>query len=130
LLVTLWPVLVHGQTDRPSKVLDGTEIVDLSAFPALALAPSDAGVYTAEQGGAEVRVTLHRLDDGWRVERAFAEPGMPPLVARHDARLQNGTLVAPAAGLTIRRTEEGILLHEASPDTPMDPTTWSLLVPR
>jgi hypothetical protein len=84
------------------------------------------GEYRAEQGGAELSVSLSRTDGAWDLRRSFAEPGEVPHRASHRCSVSGDALVSVDRTLFLRPTADGILLLELKSGSDAIPAThWT-----
>lgn len=113
----LYPDVSH----RPSDVLIGTDVADLTSF-----SQSDVrltGEYGAELGGATVTVSIS--DDA--LVRTFQEPGTEPDQRTFQPVCRSGSEVI-APGMVARRVSDGLLYLEPSSGTGGLPSNlWILL---
>ena len=108
-------------SERPSDVLVGTDVADLSSFK-----ESDAelsGEYSAELGGATVTVSVTPN----ALTRTFQEPGTDPDQRTFQPVCRSGSELI-ADGMIARRVSEGLLYLEPSSDVGGIPADlWMLL---
>ena len=105
----------HGplSLSAPDAVLDGTDLVALSAAGPRPLDSHIRGIYSAEQGGAVLRLTITPEKGGtWVVERRHKEPGSKPHTVRYRVEPCGQVLVSGRNDLVVRGAERGVLVLE------------------
>jgi hypothetical protein len=131
------PAIVASDTDAlstqqagkhlpsPEWVLDGTDMFSLSEMKLAPLPRHLEGLYGAEQGGAEVKVTIKRLKDGaWEVIREHREPGLPPDKKTYRIVRKGQRAVSANNAVRIQGTTEGIIMLELNSGTESIPADF------
>lgn len=110
-----------------AAILDGTELTSMTNVPSRSVAPLEPGRFHAEQGGADLGVTLQRSGPLWDLVRHYVEPGAPRHTVSHRCSATIEGLVSADHTLFLRPTADGILILELNSGCePIPPSHWSL----
>ena len=97
---------------RPTEVLIGTDVIPLKEIVAIPLPANPAGRYRIEIGGAEVTLEIVPDENGWLVNRAYFDPGFPPLEAQYVVSRQGDQFTNDTGSIALVWGQNGVLAHE------------------
>lgn len=105
-------------SNLPSEVLIGT---DVSALESFASGKFSAGTYHAENGGAELRLTIRETEEGLTAQRNYIEPGLASKTKIYtNLCLEDEFLYGDF--VHVKFVKDGLLWLELKPDNDFIPT--------
>jgi hypothetical protein len=117
-----------GDLREPDEVLDGTDLVPLAEVRQTALPATLEGKYVAEQGGAEIRLSIAGRSGGdLTVTRTYEEPELPAETKEYTAVIEPDGLALKGDALIVRATgPDLIVLETESTADSIPPDYWIL----
>lgn len=111
----------------PQIVLDGTDLVELTAFETVPVPDELAGSFGTETGGAEQTLEVTPVGpETWRIERRISEPGAAPMAQRYEVRRVDGVLRDAGHTVELRATAHGVLMLETAAGEAVPGSYWTL----
>ena len=109
------------------SVLDGTDLIDLSALKLLAAEKIRQGKYSSEEGGSQLELTVSRKGKQWTIKRRYEEPELKARTKVYKAEVNGPVLVSGKKDFYMQVTSDGLLVLELHSGLDSIPASYWIL---